>query len=123
MTKGVVYQDLEGRITDANPAAIRILGLSFNQMKGRTSVNPKWKPVHEDGSVFPGETLPVMVALQTGKEVQDVIMGIWNPEKEERIWIRINAVPQFRPREETPYQVYTTFDDITGTSGTGGKKG
>lgn len=55
-----------------------------------------------------------MIALKTGKEVRDVIMGIMNPKKEGRIWIRINAIPQFQPGEDTPYQVYTTFDEISG---------
>jgi PAS domain S-box-containing protein len=123
MSQGVVYQDREGRIIDANPASMRILGLSLDQMKGRSSVNPRWMPVHDDGSVFPGETHPAIVALKTGKEVRDVIMGIRHPEKEGRIWIRINSMPQFRPGEDTPYQVYSIFDDITGIFGPAVKDG
>jgi PAS domain S-box-containing protein len=54
-----------------------------------------------------------MVALRTGKEVRDVVMGVFNPRRESYLWISICAVPQFRPGESQPYQVYTTFDDIT----------
>jgi two-component system, chemotaxis family, CheB/CheR fusion protein len=28
-------------------------------------------------------------------------------------WILVNATPQFHPEEAQPYQVYTTFEDIT----------
>jgi len=113
MVQGVVYQAADGAITSANPAAERILGLTLDQMQGRTSVDPRWRAVHEDGSDFPGETHASMVALKTGKEVRNVVMGVFNPQYDEYRWIDVNAVPQFRPGENTPYQVYTTFDDIT----------
>ncbi len=113
MAQGVVYQNRQGEITSANPAAERILGLSLDQMQGRTSVDSRWRSIHEDGSDFPGETHPAMVALKTGEEVHDVIMGVYNPTEDITRWININAVPQFRNGEAQPYQVYTTFDDIT----------
>ena len=113
MTQGVVYQDSNGRIVSANPAAERILGLTLDQMQGRTSTDPRWKAIHEDGSDFPGETHPSMIALKTGKEVRNVVMGVFNPNSEEYRWININAVPQFKPGETKPFQAYTTFEDIT----------
>lgn len=85
---------------------VLILGLSLDQMQGRTSIDPRWKSIHEDGSDFPGETHPSMVALNTGEEVKDVIMGVFNPQTEGCRWISINAVPQFKEGEESAYQVY-----------------
>jgi PAS domain S-box-containing protein len=113
MTQGVVYQDSNGRIVSANPAAERILGLTLDQMQGRTSADPRWEAIHEDGSDFPGETHPSMVALKTGKEVRNVVMGVFDPNSEEYRWININAVPQFKPGETKPFQAYATFEDIT----------
>jgi PAS domain S-box-containing protein len=112
MTQGVVYQNAEGHIISANRAAERLLGLTLAQMLGRTSTDPRWKAIHEDGSDFPGDTHPAMIALKTGKEVSHV-MGVFRPGANEYIWINIHAVPQFRPGETKPYQVYTTFDGIT----------
>ncbi|MCP4156642.1 MAG: PAS domain S-box protein, partial [bacterium] len=40
-------------------------------------------------------------------------MGVFNPRIERYSWIRINAVPQFHPGDSNPFQVYTTFEDIT----------
>jgi PAS domain S-box-containing protein len=40
-------------------------------------------------------------------------MGVYNPRERRYHWISINAVPLFREPETKPYQVYTTFDDIT----------
>ena len=113
MAQGVVYQDAEGYIFSANPAAERILGVTLDQMQGRTSMDPRWKAIHEDGSDFPGATHPAMVAVKTGKEVRNVIMGVFHPGKNEYVWINIHAVPQFKQDDKKPYQVYTTFDDIT----------
>jgi PAS domain S-box-containing protein len=114
MSQGVVYQDGDGRIISANPAAERILGLTLDQMQGKTSFDPNWKAVHEDGSDFPGEDHPSTIALATGKEVKNVVMGIFNPSDSDYKWIRIGAMPQFRPGGLIPYRVYTTFEDITG---------
>ena len=113
MIQGVIYQAADGRIVSANSAAERILGLTLDQMQGRTSMDSRWRAIQEDGSDFPGELHPAMEALRTGRTVKNVIMGVFNPVKNDHRWININAVPQFRPGEEKPYRVYTTFEDIT----------
>ena len=113
MAQGAVYQDASGKIISANPAAERILGLTIEQMCGRTSLDPRWKTIYEDGSDFPGERHPSMQALQSGQRITDVTMGVFNPADNTHHWIAINAVPQFRPGDDKPYQVYTTFTDIS----------
>lgn len=113
MAQGVVYHDATGEIISLNPAAQKILGLSVNHLIGRTSIDPAWRAIHEDGSSFPGDMHPSMIALRTRKKVSDVIMGVFNPGENQYRWIMINAVPQFRYAQTKPYQVYSTFDDIT----------
>jgi PAS domain S-box-containing protein len=113
MTLGIVYQNNEGKIISANPAALRILGLTFDQMQGRTSIDPRWKSVHEDGSDFPGENHPAMMALKTGKPVENVVMGIFHPHRNEYLWINITAIPLFIKSSKKPYQVYAMFEDIS----------
>ncbi|HNF33264.1 MAG TPA: PAS domain S-box protein, partial [Anaerolineales bacterium] len=113
MVQGVVFQDENGGIIHANPAAERILGLTLDQMQGRTSIDPRWKSIHEDGSDFPGDTHPSMVALKTGKPIHNVTMGVYNPAFDSYNWININATPRFNGNSEKPHQVYATFEDIT----------
>ncbi len=113
MTQGVVYQDADGKVISANHAAEVMLGVSLEQMQGRTSGDPRWRTIREDGTEFPGETHPAMVALRTGVPVENVVLGVFNPTLNEYRWLRVDAVPQFRPREKKPYQVYALFDDIT----------
>lgn len=113
MVQGIVFQSRSGEIVMANPAAERLLGLTFAQMQGRTSLDPRWRTIHEDGSDFPGQEHPAMIALKTGQEVRNVVLGVYNPQRRSYRWINIHAVPQFKPGEQEPYQVFTTFDDVT----------
>jgi len=113
MEQGVVYQDSEGNIISANQAAERILGLSLDQMLGRTSMNPEWRFVGEDMLELPGDKHPAMIALKTGKTIKNFLQGIYNPELKDYVWILVNATPQFDKGSKTPCQVYSTFTDIT----------
>jgi two-component system cell cycle sensor histidine kinase/response regulator CckA len=113
MAQGVVYQDASGRIIESNPAAQRILGLLAPELLARSSSDTAWGAVRADGSDFPGDQHPAMEALRTGKPVRDVLMGLRRPSDGSDVWINVDAIPQYRPGDSVPYQVYTTFSDIT----------
>jgi PAS domain S-box-containing protein len=113
MSQGVIYHGAKGEIIMANPAAERILGLTIDQMTGRESFDPLWKSIHEDGSVFEGDDHPVQRVIRTRKPDYNTVMGVWNPQKEQYCWVNINTVPLFKNDENKPYQIYTTFEDIT----------
>jgi PAS domain S-box-containing protein len=113
MSEGIVYEDHEGKIISANPAAERLLGLSFEQMQGRTSVDPCWKAIHADGSPFPGETHSLNLAAKTGKPATGEVMGIYNPKSDAYVWLSVNSTPEFLPGEKKPFQAYAVFRDIT----------
>ncbi|MQY50520.1 EAL domain-containing protein [Rhodocyclus tenuis] len=109
---GIIFQDAFARIKTANPAAERILGLSFAQMRGLKSVDPRWRAVRDDGSPFPGEEHPAMEALRTGEAVLDVGMGVFNPEQEAYTWLNVGAFP-LRDESEALLGVYVMFEDVT----------
>lgn len=110
---GVIYQSGDGKITDVNPAAERILGLKADQMKGKTFSEFVWRIIREDGSDFASDEYPSAISLKIGREVRDVIVGIFSVSKADMTWVRVSAVPQFRTGENTPWQVYSIFEDIT----------
>src|SRR5690348_2931144 len=113
MAVGVVFQDAEGRIIDANPAAQQLLGLTREQLLGLTSFDARWRTIQVDGVEVPGAMHPAMVALRTGKPVRNEIMGVFVPGRERYRWLRVNAIPQLTPGGERPAGVFVTFDDIT----------
>jgi diguanylate cyclase (GGDEF)-like protein/PAS domain S-box-containing protein len=112
MAEGIVLQQADGSITACNGSAERILGLTASQMMGRTSIDERWRAIHEDGSPFPGETHPAIVTLRTWQPQFNVIMGVYKPDGS-LTWISINSQPLFQPNELKPYAVVATFTDIT----------
>jgi PAS domain S-box-containing protein len=92
MAEGVVVHDASGAIVAWNNSAERILGLTGDQLAGRTSFDPRWRAVREDGSAFPGEEHPAMVTLRTGVAQRDVLMGVHKPDGTVS-WISINTQP------------------------------
>ena len=112
MTQGVIYQNEKG-IFAMNRSAEEILGLSMRELAGKACSHSGLKNIHEDGTVFLPEEHPAIVALRQGKIVTNEVMGIFNERENRYRWISINAVPQFKDGGSTPYQVYSTFKDIT----------
>ena len=113
MSQGVVYQSVDGKINAVNPAAELILGVTAEDMMGRTSYNPEWKAIKEDGTPFLGHEHPAMIALKTGKPVYDTIMGVMNPRDNAYRWIQVSAIPHYLQGEHSPFKVFASFTDIT----------
>lgn len=111
-SEGIVVQDKEGLILICNAAAEQILGLSVAQMMGRSSLDPQWRAIHEDGSPFPGETHPAMVTLTTGEAQHNVVMGVHKPDGR-LTWISINSEPIQLKSEDSQFAVVASFIDIT----------
>jgi PAS domain S-box-containing protein len=113
MAQGVVHQDAEGKIVSANKAATDILGLSFEQMQGKTSLDPDWKTIHEDGREFSGADHPAIKALRSSKSIDGVVMGVYHPKEQRHRWIIISSKLRFLPGKSKAYEVFTTFTDIS----------
>lgn len=109
---GVVVQGPQAEILLSNPAALEMLGLSEEQLLGKTSFDPDWNIIREDGSAFHGSERPVAVVLRTGLPVLNVTMGIYRPARRDRVWILVSVVPERGPDGEIK-QVVATLTDIT----------
>jgi len=113
MLQGVVYQDAAGRITAINPAAERMLGVSAVNVIGKTRNDLPWELVHEDGTPYSVDEYPGVCALQGKLPIVGHVVRVRpNPQSDIR-WLSIDCIPQYRVGEETPYQLYSIFVDIT----------
>jgi PAS domain S-box-containing protein len=113
MPSGVVFHDKTGAIIFANPAASELLGLSINQLLGRSPMDERWHALHSDGTAFPGDTHPASLALKNAETIKNVEMGVFHPIQQSYKWLLVNAVPEFLPNEKSPYRIFVTFSDIT----------
>jgi PAS domain S-box-containing protein len=111
MEEGVVLQDTDAAILVANASAERILGLTASQLAGKTSFDPGWRAIREDGSDLPGAEHIAPLALRTGEPASGV-MGVERPDGT-RVWIKVHAIPVRRDGERLPSSVVCTFADIT----------
>lgn len=112
MAEGVCVLDRSGQIIAGNASAARILGLTMDQLLGRTPYDPRWRTVREDGADFPPDEHPAMIALRTGRAQNDIVMGVHAPPDGQR-WIRIHATPVFDSGDPLPVHSVVTFEDVT----------
>lgn len=112
MTEGLVFHGTDGTIVEANPAAETVLGLSRDELLGRTSVDSRWQAIREDGTPFLGDTHPAMVTLRTGEAQRNQIMGVFHPDRGIR-WISVNSSPVLSKDSATQVGVVATFVDVT----------
>ncbi len=108
---GVVVHCPKNQILYVNDRACELLGLERDQILGHTSFDPPWNVVHQDGTNFPAETHPAMVALETQAPVRGVVMGVFRPAMGDRQWILVDAIPEFGSDGALAY-VTVTFTDI-----------
>lgn len=112
MTEGIVVQDRAGKILNFNQAACDVLGLTADQLTGKTSMDAGWRCIKEDGSQFLGQDHPAMVTLSTGVTLKNVLMGVHTPTSELK-WISINSIPLFLDKQSSASHSVTTFADVT----------
>jgi len=113
MSDGVVYHDERGEIVHFNQAACEILGLTGDQLIGKSSLDKNWRSIHEDGTEYVGEDHPAMVTLRTGKPVDGVTMGVFDPSKQKYRWISIISIPHIDEYSGKMNGVFVIFRDIS----------
>lgn len=116
LAEGVVVQNKAGIIIEGNPSAASILGLSIDQLIGRSSLGPEIGCLRDDGSPFPAEQQPDRLAMQIKMPVRNVIVGLPRGSGEVR-WVLVNSMPlpvgtAFSPNTQGA-QLVTTFADVS----------
>jgi signal transduction histidine kinase len=111
-TTGVVIHDADTQVLFSNQAALNILGLTQDQIRGKVATDPKWKFIREDESTMPLEEFPVSRVIISGKKVQNLVLGLIRPDLDFPKWAICNAHPEFDESGKL-IQVVVNFTDIT----------
>lgn len=109
---GIVKHDTKGKIVLCNKPALELLGLSEAELYGKTSIDPSWNIIYENGEEFPINQYPANIAITTQEPVNNVVMGVYRPQTQDRVWLLVNAEPQF-DTSGFFLHVLVTFTDIT----------
>lgn len=107
----IVVHAADTAVIDFNPEALGLLGLSEDQMRGRTAVDPAWCFLRENGDALSISDYPVNCVIATLRPLRNVVMGIVRPSTSDVVWVLVNADPVLDG--EALDQVRVSFVDIT----------
>ncbi|MBP7617645.1 MAG: PAS domain S-box protein [Geothrix sp.] len=112
LSTGLVVHGPDSSILLANGMASALLGLSKEQMLGKTAVDPEWRFLQEDGSPLPLEGYPVNRVLASGEGFKGLVIGVCRPDRAAPTWVLGNAYA-VKDAAGQIAEVVVTFGDIT----------
>ena len=109
---GVIVHDADTKIILSNSVAQTLLGLTEDQLMGKTAIDPDWHFLREDGTRMPIEEYPVNKIMATRQPMRDVVIGIHQPVHKDITWVLVNgdSVPD---QKGNISETIITFIDIT----------
>ena len=112
MPAGVVVHAPDTSILLSNHKARELLGLTEMQLLGKTAADPGWHFIREDKTSMPLAEYPVNRVLETLKPLENVVIGIRQPNGDNLIWVMVNAYPVYS-EEKALDHITVIFIDIT----------
>jgi len=91
---GIVVHAPDTSIVLNNPKASELLGLSEDQMKGKTAIDEAWKFVNEDNTTLSIDEYPVNRIVKSKRPIKYQILGIHKPGKSDVNWVTVNGFPK-----------------------------
>ncbi len=109
---GVVIHAPDTSILLNNPKASEILGLSLEQMAGKTAFDPHWKFVDHKSVALPLDEYPVNRIIASKMVLHDLVIGVIKDASGEITWALVNGAPVLNDFNDI-IEVTITFVDIT----------
>ena len=109
---GILVQGPNSEILENNLAACEMLGLTQDQLVGKTSFDEFWNVINENGTNFEPEDHPVLQCIKFLKPINNIVMGVHRPTKKDLVWLLVDAIPIFNNNQELLY-VICSFNNIT----------
>ena len=109
---GIVVHAPDTRIIVNNKKATELLGLTDDQMKGLTAVDPTWKFLNEDSSIMTVENYPVNQIVSTKQAIKNFTAGVQRSTLDDTVWLLVNGYPELN-QEGNITEIVISFMDIT----------
>ena len=107
----VVVHRPDTSILYCNKRATELLGLTEDQMLGKTVMDPTWRFVDEDGSQMSIAQYPVSVVINTKTSLEEMVLGVQSARQAQPLWLMVSAFPDFYA-DGTLKQVVVNFYSI-----------
>ncbi|MGA1602840.1 MAG: sensor domain-containing protein [Prochlorothrix sp.] len=111
LNAGVVVHDAHTAILLCNAKSAELLGLSQDEMMGKTATAPEWYFVGGDSQPLPLAEYPVHRILRTGHSIRDQVVGIYRADGS-LVWVIVNGFPELDEQNRIT-QIVVTFFDIS----------
>jgi len=109
---GIVVHAPDTTIVMNNHRASELLGLTDAQMRGKASVDPAWKFIHEDNTPLGLDEYPVNKVVSTRKPIKNQVLGIHHLGKNDIAWVTVNGLPLLDNKGEIT-EIVISFIDIS----------
>jgi DNA-binding response OmpR family regulator len=109
---GILVYSPDSRIILYNSLAVKMLGVSQEFINGEAYNLNSLHFYHENGLLLSVEEYPVNCVLNTGKPIENFILGLDRHSPDNKIWLKVNAFPQFDSHNNLQ-QIVVTLYDIT----------
>ena len=111
MADGIIVVDLTGDITNANPAAERIMGIPRSDLIGKKYLAAEWKQINSSGEAVPPDQNPIGIAMREQRVVNTHEYGII-ATKGTIQWLWVTASPLINEHGDL-FGAIASFRDIT----------
>jgi len=109
---GVIVHAADTSVIMNNGKACELLGLSEEVLKGKKAIDPSWKFVREDLEPLPIGEYPINIVISSGKQIKNVILGVYNPVFSEIVWLSVNGTPYIDKQGDIK-EVIISFFNVT----------
>ena len=109
---GIVVHAADSSILDSNHKAAELLGMSEEQMQGKTAIDPAWMFVNEDLKPVRQEDYPVNLILTSQKSLKELILGVCQPSSMNITWLTVTGYPTFNEKG-TIEEIVISFINVT----------
>ena len=111
LDEGVVVQDARGAVRDWNATALRLLGLTADQVRGRVPLDRGWHVRWENHTAPYDAGDPLRAVLQSALERGSVTVGV--PDGERTRWLTVSSHVVHESGRASGEVVVSTMTDVT----------
>ncbi|GAA3920257.1 diguanylate cyclase [Litoribacillus peritrichatus] len=109
---GVVIHRYDTSIVYANPTALRLLRLNYEQMIGKDAFDPQWSFLDDAGKKLLIDDYPVNKVKRTNDRLSNEVIGIIDSSRAEISWVMVNAYLEGTSKDNNSF-IIVTFTDVS----------